>query len=203
MSASSRCGVGVPSRKTAVPSPVPRVSTSSSPSPEITASPCMSASFDEPGWLPEPALELSRQRETCPRLDELAGQRGSRPSLRREVGRSEHPAVLGRTLESQPRRDPSGGSWCVSSSSSRMSTRGGHGYGVLVRTRSTIFAPSASRTDAFRPVPPMSIASVIGLADSVAAVPACSLSTPSSCPTQGDGNALTCGSGVPSRRGAS
>ena len=44
-----------------------------------------------------------------------------------------------------------------------MSTRGGHGYGVFVRTRSTILRPSASRTDAFRPVPPMSIASVVGV----------------------------------------
>ena len=32
-----------------------------------------------------------------------------------------------------------------------------------VRTRSTILRPSASRTDAFRPVPPMSIASVVGV----------------------------------------
>ena len=114
------------------------------------------------GRLAEPALELGRERETGPRLDELARQRRSRrPFLVERLGAvSTRPA---RTNPGKPTETRSqGGSSCVSLSSARMSTRGGHGYGVLVRTRSTILRPSASRTDALRPVPPMSIASVVG-----------------------------------------
>ena len=39
---------------------------------------------------------------------------------------------------------------------------GGHGYGVATRTRSATSLPSASSTEALRPVPPMSMASVVG-----------------------------------------
>ena len=42
--------------------------------------------------LPEPALELSAERKTSPRFDQLTGQRGSRSGLRGKVGRSEHAA---------------------------------------------------------------------------------------------------------------
>ena len=62
-----------------------------------------------------------------------------------------------------------------------MRTRGGDGYGVLVRTRLTIFLPSASSTDALRPVPPMSIASVVGLVGRFDPDPPCASFTSSSC----------------------
>ena len=161
MSANSRCGVAAPSRKTAVPRPVPSVITSSSPSPRITASPCMSASFKRRVGFPSRPSSSAPSGKPAHASANLRDRAVPGPALVERLGAvSTRPA---RTNPGNPTATRSqDGSWWVSLSSSRTRTRGQHGYGVLVRTRLTIFAPSASRTDALRPVPPMSIASVVG-----------------------------------------
>ena len=108
---SSRCGSSRPSVNSAVPTPVPRVSTSSKPLPSATAQPCTSASFatlvGTPNCLPTHRRARTRstsgpgrrrrrrhscraRKQRCRRRGRRGRARGSRPShgRARELARS-------------------------------------------------------------------------------------------------------------------
>src|SRR5471030_1661431 len=148
--ASSRCGMSSPSRKSAVPAPVPSVSTNSMPFPSIAASPCISAS-------------LIMRTGRCPRCSASMSASGTlrQNSLPRFGAVS---TWLSRTTPGKPIEICVAGSGVNSGPTSSTSfctiTSGGHGCGVATLTRSVSIFPWASIIAAFRPVPPTSMARI-------------------------------------------
>src|SRR5882757_1744789 len=141
--ARSICGISSPSRNQAVPKPVPRVQTNSSPLPWIAARPCTSASFSNltgfANFLCIAAASGKPFQSWVPKCGALT----TLPSL----------TMPGKPMVTQSNL-PSGATRSVNALTI---CRGLRFLGVFTRTRGTRYFSRAEMTAAFRPVPPTSM----------------------------------------------